>query len=164
MASASAVTLSVLATDSHEHALTYAWSALCTGLPGHGSFNDAALRTPTWTAPVNLTGSAQTCAITVAIGDGAGQTATSVHTQTVNSVPDAITVTTPASGTPDPVASSGPVAIAVAASDSLNHSLSYAWAAVCTGLPTHGSFADATVRTRRGPHPRILPAPRRPAP
>ena len=146
VASAGAVTLNVAATDSHEHALTYAWSALCTGLPGHGSFNDAALRTPTWTAPANLTGSAQTCAITVTIGDGAGQTATSVHTQTVNSVPDAITVTTPAFGTPDPVASLGPVAIAVAASDSLNHSLSYAWAAVCTGLPTHGSFADATVQ------------------
>ena len=56
VASLGTTALSVSATDSYEHALTYAWTALCTGLPSNGSLSNAAAQTPTWTAPKNLTG------------------------------------------------------------------------------------------------------------
>ncbi len=73
VASGGTATLSVSATDSLGHALTYLWSVLsCPGLPNTGSFNNTALQTPTWTAPANTTGSQQNCTIQVTVSDGAG--------------------------------------------------------------------------------------------
>ena len=47
------------------------------GLGGSGTFAPAAsVRTPTWTAPANLTGTAQGCTLTVTVGDGFAASAT----------------------------------------------------------------------------------------
>ena len=72
--SAGAVALSVTASDELGRALTYAWSASCpAAFGGSGTFAPAAsVRTPTWTAPANLTGTAQGCTLTVTVGDGFG--------------------------------------------------------------------------------------------
>jgi len=72
VASSGTASLSVAATDTLPHTLTYAWTADCpAALVGDGSFNNAALQTPTWTAPVNTTGSQQNCSIQVTVSDGA---------------------------------------------------------------------------------------------
>jgi hypothetical protein len=39
-------------------------------LGGHGAFSDATARSPTWTAPINTTGAATSCAIGVTVSDG----------------------------------------------------------------------------------------------
>ena len=44
----------------------------CPNLAGTGSFNDAGLQTPLWTAPANTTGSQQSCTIQVTVSDGQG--------------------------------------------------------------------------------------------
>ena len=107
VASGGAVNMSVGATDSLNHTLTYAWTASCAGpLGGNGSFANGTTATPTWTAPANLTGSAQTCAIQVTVDDGAGGLSQSASfTQTVNSIGHSLTITQQPSGNPNPVAS-----------------------------------------------------------
>jgi bacillolysin len=64
-------TVSVTASDSLGHALTYAWSALCPTLATNGSFANPALASTTWTAPLNP-GADQSCALQVTVSDGAG--------------------------------------------------------------------------------------------
>ena len=72
-ASAAAMALSAAATDSLDHAVSFAWSASCAAaLGGNGSFANGSTSTPTWTAPQNITGATQTCAIQVTADDGAG--------------------------------------------------------------------------------------------
>lgn len=91
------VSLSVTATDNFGHTLTYAWTAVCTGLPSNGAFDNATVPAPAWTAPPNTTGLAKTCAIAVTVSDGQGFTRTASLTETVRSVPK-ITTLTPLSG------------------------------------------------------------------
>jgi len=62
----------VLARDTLGHTLSHAWSALCPGLSGGGSFQDASKAATLWTAPANLTGDRQGCTLTVMVGDGQG--------------------------------------------------------------------------------------------
>jgi hypothetical protein len=80
------VSLSVTASDSLGHGLTYAWAQTCTGLSA-GAFDDATIPTPTWTAPVNTTGASRTCALKVTVRDGHGFSKVGTHVQTVLSVP-----------------------------------------------------------------------------
>jgi len=80
------VSLSVTASDSLGHGLTYAWTQTCTGI-GTGSFNDTTIPTPTWTAPVNATGASRTCALKVTVSDGHGFSKVATHVQTVLSIP-----------------------------------------------------------------------------
>ncbi len=63
------VNLSVSASDSFGHTLTYAWTSTCTGGLPAGGFDNATLTTPTWTAPINTTGASQTCALKVTVSD-----------------------------------------------------------------------------------------------
>lgn len=70
VASGGTVSLSVTATDSLGHTLSYAWSALCAGLSSNGNFSNASAQNPSWTAPTNATGSAQSCTLTVTASDG----------------------------------------------------------------------------------------------
>ena len=144
VASAASTSLSVTAVDELGRALTYAWSASCpTALGGSGTFAPAAsVRTPTWTAPANLTGTAQGCTLTVTVGDGFAASATQGFAETVNPAPNPITITAGPGGTPNPVASAGNVALGVTASDVLGRELSYAWKATCLpGLGSHGTFS-----------------------
>jgi hypothetical protein len=91
------VSLSVDAVDSFGHTLTFAWTSTCTGIPS-GTFNDATLRTPTWTAAANATGATQTCVLKVVVNDGHGTTKTASINETVLSVPK-VTTLTPAAAT-----------------------------------------------------------------
>ena len=147
VASAGVVTLSVSAVDTMGHALTYAWSATCPGGLGSGQFSSASAQNPTWTAPTNGTGAQQTCSLSVAASDAFGHSATQAWPQRVNSVPDVVTITAGPTGTPNPVASGGPVSLTVTASDSITaHTVSYAWSAVCNGGLGNGSFTSASAQ------------------
>jgi hypothetical protein len=85
VASGGAANLSVAATDTLPHTLTYAWTADCpAALVGDGSFNNASLQTPTWTAPPNTTGSQQDCTIQVTVSDGQGLTQSPSFSQGVS--------------------------------------------------------------------------------
>jgi hypothetical protein len=68
--SAGMVFLHASATDSFGHALTYAWTAACGGLTSSGAVDDPASTSPTWRAPVNVTGSDKTCTLKVTASDG----------------------------------------------------------------------------------------------
>ena len=89
--------LSVDAVDSFGHALTFAWTSTCTGIL-NGTFDDATLKTPTWTAAANATGATQTCVLKVVVNDGHGTTKTASFNEMVLSVPK-VTTLTPAAAT-----------------------------------------------------------------
>ena len=91
------VNLSVDAVDSFGHTLTFAWTSTCTGILS-GTFDNATLRTPTWTAAANATGATQTCVLKVVVNDGHGTTKTASFNETVLSVPK-VTTLTPAAAT-----------------------------------------------------------------
>jgi hypothetical protein len=91
------VSLSLDAVDSFSHAITYAWVSTCTGI-GSGIFNNATLKTPTWTAAANATGATQTCVLKVTVNDGHGTTKTASFNEAVLSVPKVATLT-PAAAT-----------------------------------------------------------------
>ena len=142
--------LNVAAIDSQGHPLTYAWSASCPTLGGDiSTFSPSPnVQTPTWTAPVNLTGSQQTCTIGVTVDDGLGVNTTGSFLQSVNSVPHDLTITDDPNGIPNPVASGGTANLSVAATDTLPHTLTYAWTADCpAALVGDGSFNNAALQT-----------------
>ncbi len=83
VASGLSVALSVTASGTGGHALTYAWAASCpAALGGHGTFSDATAAAPAWTAPANATGGTVACTISVTVGDGS-VSATGSFTQLV---------------------------------------------------------------------------------
>jgi Subtilase family len=58
-----------------------------------------------------------------------------------------LTITAGPSGSPNPAASAGTVALGVTASDSfVGHAPSYLWTASCAGLPSNGSFNDSSLQ------------------
>jgi hypothetical protein len=77
------VSLSVTAADDFGHTLGYTWVAMCLGLASNGSFDNAALQTPTWTAPVNVTGSSKSCTMQVTVSDGVGLSQMATYVQAV---------------------------------------------------------------------------------
>jgi hypothetical protein len=91
------VNLSLDAVDSFSHTITYAWVSTCTGI-GSGIFDNATLKTPTWTAAANATGATQTCVLKVTVNDGHGTTKTASFNEAVLSVPKVATLT-PAAAT-----------------------------------------------------------------
>ena len=137
------VPLTVTAVDSLNHPLTYAWSASCPGQVGNnGTFSSTSVRTPTWTPAAHPQGTAYVCQIQVTISDNQGESVTGSFSRSVTGTPPphTLTITVPPSGTPNPVSSGAPVALSVTAVDSAGHTLTYAWAATCAGLPTNGTF------------------------
>lgn len=99
VASGGTANLSVSATDSLGHSLSYPWTAFCPTLPSTGSFNSAALQTPAWMAPPNTTGSQQSCTMQVTVSDGQGLSQIGSYTQGVATTP----------GLPDLVPSINPI-------------------------------------------------------
>ncbi|MGE3844315.1 MAG: pre-peptidase C-terminal domain-containing protein [Vicinamibacterales bacterium] len=141
------VSLSVTALDSYHHPLAYSWSASCTGGLGAGSYSNAATQNPTWTAPLNLSGSQQTCALTVDVTDsGNGLSASDTWTQHVETVPDIVTLTAGPAGTPEPVASNQIVSLSVNGHDPYSHTLSYSWSQSCAGGLSHGVFSNVAAQ------------------
>ena len=84
VASGLPVVLSVTGRDSAGHALRYAWSASCPSLGANGTFDNASIAAPTWTAPANATGSTAACTISVTVSDGT-EVASGNYTQQVTS-------------------------------------------------------------------------------
>jgi len=87
VASGGTANLSVNASDSLGHTLTYGWAALCpAALGSNGSFSPSPnVQSPTWTAPANSTGSPQDCTIQVTVSDGQGLTQSPSFSQGVSS-------------------------------------------------------------------------------
>src|SRR5262249_34048804 len=100
---------------------------------------------PTWTAPANGTGAAQTCSIQVVVNDGAnGLTQTASFNQVVsNGAEHTLTITQAPAGTPNPAASGGTVNLTITVVDSLGHALNYSWAALCSTLGGGGSLNNS---------------------
>jgi hypothetical protein len=138
--------LSVAATDSLGHALSYAWTASCPTLPSPGTFSTATGQDPTWTAPVNSTGAPQTCTLQVTVSDGQGLIQVGAVSLVVVSVAHTLTITAGPTSAANPVASEGTAILSVTAADSLGHALSYVWTAACPSLPSNGTFSDPTVQ------------------
>jgi hypothetical protein len=147
VASGGTASLSVSAADSLNHLLGYNWTASCPGLGANGSFNNAALQSPTWTAPANTTGDQQSCTLQATVSDGANLTQSGSYSQGVQSLPHTLTITSGPVGKPNPVASGGTASLRVSAADSLNHLLGYNWTASCPGLESNGSFNNAALQS-----------------
>jgi hypothetical protein len=92
IASGASTNLSVAATDSFAHPLSYSWSSVCPELPSNGTFSNAVAQNPTWTAPQNLTGSQKACTIQVNISDGTLSTSRS-FAENVSTVPPSTELT-----------------------------------------------------------------------
>ncbi len=94
VASGGDVACSVTAEDSDGHDLNYQWSA------SDGSFNDATLASPTWTAPVNASGATASCQVTVTVtcAEDANVSDTGGFTQQVQALAPTVTSITPFSG------------------------------------------------------------------
>src|SRR5262249_39556023 len=119
----------------------------CPSLVFNGSFNSSSAANTTWTAPSNTTGVQQTCTIGVVVSDGVGLTQQASFSEIISSVTHTLAIIGGPSGTPNPVASSGPAAMTVTASDSLGHAVSYSWSASCVALSSNGSFDNPSART-----------------
>ncbi|MET0487614.1 MAG: S8 family serine peptidase, partial [Candidatus Rokuibacteriota bacterium] len=81
------VNVSISASDSFGHTVTFGWTSTCTGGLTAGTFADASQPVTTWTPPFNRTGASQTCALKIALSDGHGLTKLATVTETVVSVP-----------------------------------------------------------------------------
>ena len=144
LGSAAEVDLTVSVTSSKAGDLTYAWSSDCSSLPSNGTFSDAASQSPVWTAPENISGETQLCTVSVRVSNGDDLEATSTSTQSVASVPHTLTFTDGPVDSPEPLASSGDMALSVSATDSWGRTLSYLWSSECPALPANGTFSDET--------------------
>ena len=67
---------------------------------------------------------------------------------------DTITITAGPAGDPNPVDSSGIVALTVSAADSLGYPLTYEWTASCAGSSSSGSFSSSTAQSPTWSAPR----------
>jgi hypothetical protein len=143
VASSGTATVDVNATNSFNLPLAYAWSAVCPGLPGNGSFAAPTARTTTWTAPANTTTVMQACTMQVVVSDGEGVSLPASFTQDVRPL-NTLTITETVHATPNPVPSSGTSALSVTVSDTLGLPLTYSWSSVCPTLATNGTFSSVT--------------------
>lgn len=79
------VSLSVTAVESLGHPVSYNWQPSCASILGsNGTLSDPTSQTPTWTAPINTTGSAQACTMNVRVSDGQGDSDFDLYAQWVN--------------------------------------------------------------------------------
>jgi hypothetical protein len=133
-----------LEADSLSQPLAFFWEADCPDSQA-GYLSSRYLQNPAWTAPSNMTGLVQDCAIRVEVADNDGASTGAAFVQQVLPVPHVLTITAGPSASPEPVASAGTVAINVAAGDSYGHPLTYAWSATCPGLETAGQFTPTAL-------------------
>lgn len=130
--------LSVDASDSKAHELTFRWSnSAVTGggtkcyLDNAAGFDDAASENPVWNAPANFSGAPLPCALRVVVTDSAGVQAVGSVTVTVEPAPNRPPVANVA-GTPETVEQESPDGATVTLDGSLSsdpdgHVLSHRW-------------------------------------
>jgi hypothetical protein len=145
--SVGSTSLSVSATDSFSHGIFYNWSASCFGLSDNGSFNNASLQQPTWTAPSNVTGSSVSCSLSVIASDGQGESDTGAVSVSVASISHTLEIISGPTASSSDVSSNETTSLSVSANDSLGHTLSYSWSTSCPSLSSNGSFSDSSSQT-----------------
>lgn len=125
--SGTAVALSLEATDADGDSLTYEW--VQTPASPAGTFSDATLPNPTWTAPTVT--AATSFQLGVSVSDGKGGTSRRSVTVLVRPRPPENRVPVVASGTPNAtpasVTGSVPVQLALSATDPDGDALTYSW-------------------------------------
>jgi hypothetical protein len=125
--SGTAVALSLEATDADGDSLTYEW--VQTPASPAGTFSDATLPNPTWTAPTVT--SATSFQLGVAVSDGKGGTTRRSVTVLVRPRPPENRVPVVAAGTPNAtptsVTGSVPVQLSLSATDPDGDTLTYTW-------------------------------------
>lgn len=123
--------LDVQAVDGDGDALTYAWSDSGCG----GSFNNAAVKSPVWTAPAVIPPGGA-CALVVTVSDGNGGNTTGTLNVNVGLpvVPNASPVIDQTFQSTATVAAGGTVVFQVQAHDPEGAAVSFAWSALEGGL------------------------------
>ncbi|UCD11299.1 MAG: S8 family serine peptidase [Nitrospinaceae bacterium] len=139
--------LGVSAVDNEGHALSYLWTSDCAPGPNNdGTFDNAYIRNPVWTAPVHESGGQTLCTLEVTVDDGTDSD-TAQFQMAVESAPlHVIDISSGPGGSPNPADPGETVDLILQASDSLGHALSFAWSASCPDLAGNGSFDDATTQ------------------
>ncbi len=77
------VQLSAGLSDTRGHTLTYEWTAVAVGGGAAGTFDDASVQSPVWTAPVNSSGLAKDYTITLTVSCSGGSEISAPLTQQV---------------------------------------------------------------------------------
>jgi transglutaminase-like putative cysteine protease len=132
--------------DTVGHVLAYNWTARDAVGNLVGGFDDPAKASPAWTAPANQTDDPARCTLEVTVACDHGGQARGSCLDYVLPVADAVQITDGPTADPNPVASACTVHLAVVASDSRNHKLSYQWTAKASDGTSAGSFDAATAQ------------------
>jgi parallel beta-helix repeat protein len=139
---------SVTATDKSPYKLTYQWTAVDQTDTPAGTFDNATLAAPNWTAPATITGNSQQYHLTVLVSSSSGKTVQGSTYVTVIVPPaDAVNITAGPTATPATVIVSQQTACSVTAVDTDGYTLTYAWTAVDAGNNAAGKFNDPTSAT-----------------
>ncbi len=150
VSSGGVVVCNAAAEDSREgHTVTYMWTATDPDGNPAGGFGDAHSQTAAWTAPVNrsISVTQYTIQVVAACADDETVRTTASFYQRVTPAIHAVTITTPPSGTPNPVAPGGRVACSVTAEDSRDgHTVVCRWTATDAAGSPAGSFDDPASR------------------
>ncbi len=140
--------LNVTASDSLGHPLSYAWTASCPNLPGAGDFSNPTAQNPTWTAPVNTTGSQQSCTLQVTVSDGHGLTQVSSYWEAVGPQPDTTPPVTIITSDPSGTITGNSASFTWAGSDDVTPAGSLVYAYRLDPLePTFSAFTSANSKT-----------------
>lgn len=143
LGSGATATMNVNALDSLRHAIVYRWSAACPWAASNGWLSDPAAWQPSWTAPVNTTGMTQSCTLRVEVSDAFGATDDASVAVPVESIAHTLVINGTPSSSANPVGPGDTVTLAAAATDSLDHGLTFAWSASCPALEGNGRFSNA---------------------
>lgn len=133
------ITLSVSASDANNDPLTYAWTQTSPASPV-GTFSDASVANPTWTAPDVTANGTYTLQVTVSDGQGGSAQGTiDITVQKVNQPPTVgATITGPAT-----LLAGDTGTFSITASDPDGDTLTYAWSQTTPATP-QGTWVTGT--------------------